>query len=180
MAEPQNMVRMNICVPRALKARMDDVSINWSAVASAAFAAKLLALASEKQTRTMDDVIARMKAADEVDSNEQRQEGVEAGRAWARDDGRPRQLRRLVKLAENQHGIEGNLGIFDNGMNRGIGWGLYVAIEGGAHDPGWGDAEAFWESAIGGGGREKIDGFDFAVGFCEGALEVWEKVANKL
>src|SRR5262249_17454354 len=64
------VVRMNISVPRDLKACMDEVdSVNWSAVASQAFRAKLRALESRRGVRSLDDVIARLRAAEEVDSD---------------------------------------------------------------------------------------------------------------
>ncbi len=182
MGEAVNVVRMTISVPRDLKADMDDVStpVNWSAAAVGAFRVKLRELASVKETTTMDDVIARLKAADENDSNEQRQEGKEAGELWARDDARPRQLRRLLALDHlNGEGIDYHLGVYDNGMNHGIAWGLYAWLFNG-DDFGNGDIDSFWEGAIGDGGREKIDDIDYASGFCEGALEVWEKVKGKL
>jgi hypothetical protein len=180
--EAQNVVRMNISVARDLKARMDaaSASVNWSAVASAAFGAKLLELDGEKETATMDDVIARLKAADEADNNEQRQRGVAAGARWAKDYARPRQLRRLHKEAvDAQHGLDYELGVFDNGMNQGIAVGLYGVILG-AEDFDRDDAKNFWQEAIGDDGHELMDDFDFASGFCDGALDVWEKVADKL
>jgi hypothetical protein len=190
VAEPQNVVRMNISVPRDLKARMDSATkyllpgtVNWSAVASAAFEAKLLDLASKKETGTMEDVIARLKAAEEADSNEQRQEGAEAGRAWARNVARPRQLRRLARLGKKKDAVEDQLSGFNADTKHGIATSLYAVL----HDLpvaskafGTGDVAYFWLETVGPGGRAKMDDIDFASGFCDGAREVWEKVKDSL
>src|SRR5690349_19928782 len=82
--------RTTITVPADLKDRMDATgsSVNWSAVAARAFEVKLAEINARKKGATMDDVITRMKAADEADANEARQEGKEAGEQWARTEAR--------------------------------------------------------------------------------------------
>src|SRR5260370_41740506 len=97
MGDSQGVIRVNISVPRELKARMDaaPAKANWSAVACRAFEDKLLELESTKEVTTMDEVIARLKAADEMEAKEQYQEGLEAGRGWEKEIASPRQVRRL-------------------------------------------------------------------------------------
>jgi hypothetical protein len=181
MSETQGVIRTNISVPRELKARMDAVAerVNWSATAAEAFEAKLLALASTREVKGMDEVIARLKAADDLDSKEEYQAGREAGETWAREDARPKELRALARLAEAEprFGIEGQLGIYANGMNRGIAWGLCEDLY--PHEE-CRDVTTFWESILGDGGEDLIENHHFALGFCEGALDVWEKVKGKL
>jgi hypothetical protein len=179
--EAKNVTRTTISVPSDLKARMDAVpeAVNWSAVASEAFEAKLLELASQRKGTNMDDVIARLRAAQEMDNREDCNEGRAAGEEWAKDKARPKQLKALAKLNEIEahYDWEGMLGVFDN--HRGIAWGLYEQMhQEDAFDRS--DVEAFWEGILGGGGREKIDGFDFARGFVDAALAVWEKVEGEL
>src|SRR5262249_3480669 len=97
--EPPGVVRANISVPKGLKARMDAeaASVNWSAVAAAAFEAKLQELASRKEAKTLDDVVARLKAAAELEASADYQDGLEAGRRWARQVARPKELRRVAE-----------------------------------------------------------------------------------
>src|SRR5262249_13995548 len=154
-------------------ARMDavEVPVNWSAVASQAFEAKLLELESTKEVGGMDDVIARMKAADELDQKEAYQEGREAGERWAKEVARPKQLRQLAKLANNQqYGLADWLDIYTK--HHGIACELFKDIhpreESDSHS-----VDAFWAEALGEGGTERIEDRDFALGFLEGALDVW-------
>jgi hypothetical protein len=178
MGDPVNVVRMTISVPRQVKEQMDAAAekVNWSAIATKAFQAELLALESERQAKTMDEVVARLKAAAAIEANEDYQAGHEAGEAWAKEHATPKQLRRLEKLADDpQYDIESHLDIFANVLNRGIANGLYEVIE-----PEGEMCEAFWESVIGDNGKEKMDEEDFAKGFIEGALEVWDAVKDKL
>jgi hypothetical protein len=188
MGDDQGVIRVNVSVPRELKARMDAVAqrVNWSQTAAEAFEAKLLELAAQQEAKQMDDVIARMKAAAELDDKEEYQAGREEGESWAREVARPRQLRRLEELADDpQHGLAGRLGIFANGMNRGIAWGLYQAITG-SQDVDHHEVNAFWEQAISeanhldGSASRRIEDEGFALGFCEGALEVWKAVKDEL
>jgi hypothetical protein len=54
-----------------------------------------LAWNDKKGGEKMEDVVARMKAAQELEANESYQKGREAGESWARDNATPKQLRRL-------------------------------------------------------------------------------------
>src|SRR2546423_1045044 len=100
MGDDAKTFRMNISIPRDLKERMDQVGqpVNWSQTAAHAFEAKLLGLAAQKETKTMDEVIERLKAAAVLEEKEEYQAGLEAGRAWAREDASPKELRRLADL----------------------------------------------------------------------------------
>ena len=60
--------------------------------------------------------------------------------------------------------------------NAGIAGGLYRDINPRAE----GDrssVESFWEDALGGKWEALIEDADFATGFCEGALEIWNKAS---
>jgi hypothetical protein len=179
MGEPVNVVRMTISVPRELKERMEAAkeSVNWSAVAARAFEGKLLELQSQREAKNMNEVVARLKAADELERSEEYQAGRTAGEAWAKEAATPRQLRRLVALAEDQYGITGHLHIFADSMNRGIGHGLADVM-----NPGQEfnlDSEGFWIRVLG-DDRQRIEDEDFARGFVDAAREVWEAVKGKL
>src|SRR6266851_2450827 len=97
MGKPKNVVPMTLSVPKELRAKMEavTVSVNWSAMASAAFAAKLLELQSNREVKGIEDLIARLKSAAELEANQDYQEGRQMGEKWATDKATPRQLRRL-------------------------------------------------------------------------------------
>jgi hypothetical protein len=173
---------MNISVPGDLKRDMDAVAaaVNWSAVAAEAFRAKLLELRATQKGSSMNDVIERMKAAAKLDASESYQDGKAAGTQWAKTQSRPRELKRIEKAIDEYRGDVGEwVGIANNGSNRGIAVDLVEAITGDTsfnHS----DVREFWDNLIG----EPADRFDeeddFARGFIEGAMEVWEAVKDHI
>jgi hypothetical protein len=204
------VVRTNISIPRDLKARMEKVEgVNWSAVASEAFEEKLLNLASKQEVKGMDDLIARFKAAAELEANEDYQLGHRAGEEWATQKATPRQLRRLQALADDpkcsltewlndvaadgmtkevmneladsptiapQLAVAGALPystVMKTGIGRSLYWCLFPEKTRNVRD-----IESFWMWAIE-AGPTAIENHDFARGFVEGALRVWEKVRGK-
>jgi hypothetical protein len=175
MGETQGVIRMNVSVRRELKARMDAVasSVNWSAVASQAFEAKLLQLASQKETGKMRDVIERLKAAAELEANKDYQEGFQAGQTWAKKDATPKQLRRLAKYIEDWPALDWWEG--DGVVNA-----LALTILNLSRDESdQGTLDAFWEGALG-DLAPRISDLDFLRGFSEGAMDVWGQVWDKL
>lgn len=172
--------RLNISLPAGLKSRMDAVKVNWSAVAAAAFERKLKELEATKKPKDLDGVILRLKAAAEIEASEDYQAGAKSGREWAKREASPKHLRRLQEMADDrQYGVEGQLEIWTNGMNRGIADGLFGVLEPNSRDD-WGITRStFWEIALG-DDQDKIEDWSFARGFCDGALEIWEAVESKL
>jgi hypothetical protein len=183
MPESETVTRMNVSVRREIKARMDaaSASVNWSSVASQAFEAQLLKLESQREVATMQDVIDRLKAAAEIEENEEYQAGREAGERWAKEDATPKQLQRLEAYVTNND-------------NNTIGWWeidspcwnapfgaldrFVFAVWTDRHE----DRDAsdeFWEQALG-DGKERINDCDFFHGFGDGAADLWRKVADKL
>jgi hypothetical protein len=75
-------------------------------------------------------------------------------------------------MRESEYGI-GELEVYANGHNRGIPRHLSENIIGEE------DVD-FWERVLGDGGSDRISDLDFARGFVEGALEVWDEVKDKL
>jgi hypothetical protein len=182
MGDSQGVIRTNISVPRELKARMDAVQerVNWSAVATEAFQAKLRELESMKEVRGMDDVIERLKAAEEVDQNETQQAGFKEGAAWARKQARPRQLRLLKEIADDAYGLESHYAIFDSANNPDLARSLFQKLNPTQTDFDRADVEAFWERILDSGGADRINDYHFALGFISGAMDVWEKVKDRL
>jgi hypothetical protein len=184
MGDDGGVVRMTISVPRGLKARMDaaDPSVNWSRTAAQAFEAKLLELeARSKESATMDDVIVRLKAAAELEANEDYQSGMEAGRAWAREDASPKELRRLSDYIDTYAHERIDWWDIDH-----PGWPAPLGATGCFVEAVWpqrkDDRHApgeFWEQALG-DDADRVQDPDFFRGFGEGAVEVWEQVKDRL
>jgi hypothetical protein len=166
-----SVIRVNVSIPQKLKERMDAVaeSVNWSAVATAAFEAKLLELESRKKgVKEMRDVVARLRAAAELESNRDYQDGKQAGERWAKVEAAPRQLRRLEKADEN-----GTLYISDD-----IGGRLSEVLNtssGMEREP----DEGFWWVILG-DDAGRIADHAFVGGFKDGALDVWRAVKDEL
>jgi hypothetical protein len=191
MRKQLGAVRTNISLPRELKARMDAVEapVNWSSVAAQAFEQKLLELESKKEVGSMDEVIARLKAADELDRKAEYQDGRKAGDRWAREDARPRQLRALSSLRLHgtvtaileEFGRAPALEEFKRWDANGISVSLYKFINP-AQEADAASVRAFWASALGDEAvrANRIENQDFVLGFCDGALDVWVKVRGKL
>ena len=55
--------RMTISIPKELKKQMDAIEepVNWSAVATASFRAKLVEMAATEKKQTMQDLIQQMQ-----------------------------------------------------------------------------------------------------------------------
>jgi hypothetical protein len=178
-------VRTTITIPPDVKARMEAAgdAVNWSAVAAAAFRAKLLELDSKKEVGTMSDVIERLRASKKKRCDELYQQGRKAGESWAKQSAEAHELMRLAEGPpdSSRYTWDGWLGVYDNGLNRGVATGLYGDITGqDQRDVDRHSAEAFWEQAVGDRGAERIADHSFALGFIEGATAVWETVADKL
>ena len=193
MSEPQKAARFNITIPPGLKARMEAATPteNWSAVAARAFEQRLLELESQKEPKTMNDVITRLKAADELDRDEDYQAGREAGDRWAQQEARPRQLRNLRRAMEESSrslppGFENVARDAALGVGPGVGWHLYFGMLGRGVVTNWeevkaisAEADAFWRGVLG-DDKHRIESPSFGQGFADGALGVWAKVEGHL
>jgi hypothetical protein len=185
MGEPQGFTRTNVSLPRALKARMDAVKspVNWSAVAAQAFEAKLLELESTKEVKGMDDVIARLKAAAELEGNEEYQDGFKAGQEWAKKVARPKELKRIAKhIAEYTIDLVAGWWWDVDSPAWSAPFGAVDYFVFAAWPQRYDDRDApkeFWEQALG-DDAHRIDDADFFRGFGEGAVEIWEQVKDEL
>jgi hypothetical protein len=158
--------RVTVSVPDDLRRRMLKVKedVNWSQVASEAFERKLGELANAKKEKGMDDVIARLRAADIEDASESQKLGREAGIHWAKTEARPAELRRLDKSEDPLYGAS------DDEYGVAV---AYVIFGSGLDD---GDARE-WASEF---GEDTLCDSDFWGAFVKGALEVWREVKAKV
>lgn len=173
--------RMNISVPRDLKARMDKVKgpVNWSAVAAQAFEAKLLELESQRrEVKDMEEVLARLKAAAAVEENEDYQAGLRAGEEWAKRDATPKQLRRVAIWAQGNRSDWWD--VDSTGWLAPFGATDYFAFAATPDRNGDRDfPEEFWQKALG-DDAGRVNDADFFHGFGDGAVALWERVSDKL
>lgn len=182
----QGVARVTVTVPKGIKARMDKVAenVNWSRIASDAFEAEVLKQESQMEVKTMDDVVARLKAAGEAESNEMRQHGYAVGAAWARAKATPKQLQNLTRElmdGTGQGNVDHMIELYQSHLNKGAIFHLYVAITKKNHENvDQEDAEHFFEKALGDEPVELMNDHDFACGFVDGATDVWEKVAARV
>jgi hypothetical protein len=124
----------------------------------------------------MDEVVARLKAAAEVESNEDHQKGVKDGERWAKEAATPKQLGRLQEMDNDTDDL---LALYDSRTSDNIACGLYRVLFPGENDH-WREVEGFWEGVLGEDSKDLIKDLDFTRGFVAGALDVWNKVADKL
>src|SRR5262245_55786849 len=130
MDEQQGVIRVNVSVPKALKARMDAVAdqANWSAVATAAFEVKVLEIESAVKVEGLDDVVTRMRAEEELSEKADYQNGFAAGRQWAKTEATVRHFRNVYKATADPSSWTWAHVLDEYGMNHGIAHGLYADL----------------------------------------------------
>ncbi len=172
--------RTTISVPADLKARMEAVeeSVNWSAIACRAFEQTLAEITKRRGARNMKEVAMRLRASKRKSETEQYNEGFEAGKTWAMNQAEADELERLVDLREKN--ITNWDVLFDQYDSNAYSVAEQMAftILGKDAEPGRPEAREFWERAI---GEDAVSSPPELVrGFIEGALQVWEEVADDL
>ena len=94
--------RKTITVPMQLAKQMSDAAnINWSQVASEAFKLRLAQVAHQEESKSMEDVIDRLRKSKEDGENSPYAKGVEGGELWARDHATFHELERIASLDPN-------------------------------------------------------------------------------
>jgi hypothetical protein len=172
------MARTTISISDALKKRMDRVKepVNWSAVASEAFELKLGEIARQQKEKTMDTVVARLRASKIQSGTSAEKHGREVGIGWAKGAAEFDELRRLSKLNADEFFNENSWG----GSNAfGPSEILAFNILGEEQPFTRSDASDFWENIV---DRidDEVDSLDFLRGFTEGALSIYGQVADSL
>lgn len=167
-------VRTTISLPDELKARMDalDMQVNWSAEAAKCFEKLLGAVAAKKQEKSMNDVIARLKASKIESEDEDSRLLYNAGRQWAESTASYPELRRAARMHEDDERWGGRYDAY--------GAPVYIACEIMDVDADRNEGEAFWENA----GVKLLDEYyeddNLIRKFLEGAASVWHEVESKL
>lgn len=169
-----------ISITPDLLARLDQYGdVNWSAVACQAFEIKLGELASQKETKDMSDVIARLRASKLKAQSEEFANGFEHGEQWAREYAEVPELERIeamkTKLDSNNY------------------WEDFFTDESSAYTA----AELFFEATTGengyldraaaaeffevnGASDEQQGNPQFVRGFAEGALSQWATLKEQI
>lgn len=185
MANKPAVFRQNISLSADLKRRMDKVGdqVNWSAIASAAFEAKLGEIAAAKEKRDMNDLVQRLRAAKADSKSKAWKQGEEAGRDWVENHADADGIMRLERWVEGASDwideIEsGNVNLAD--VIRGDDRDSYEAND---HD--------FWQVAFAAISGDRvyysdeiqasaIKNTDFACGFVNGVMRLWDDVKDQL
>ena len=173
-------VRISIYVPDDLKSRMDKVreDIVWSQVACEAFELKLGELAKRKKDKKMEDIIQRLRASKIACENEDKNEGREAGKVWAKDRAEAAELRRLEEfIAKSSANDRDDEPFIIKGSCAYSGAECFVKAISPDQDMDRDAAYDFWEAE---GFKDGSPADEYVQGFCDGALGVWVEVKDKL
>jgi hypothetical protein len=173
------MARINVSISDDLKRRMDEVEdegVNWSALASQAFEAKLAELITRRGARNMRDVIARMRALKRGGGSGDRSRGREAGTNWAKNSAHPSQLERLDELI---NGVDEEYFTHDPDHEYSSGERFYYEVVEPDHE-GRRRAALDWWSRNFEGLSDELPTASDVQGFAEGAMEVWDQVRDEL
>jgi len=157
-------MRVNISVQADLKARMDDArneATNWSQVACRAFEVELVAIATKKVGKNMNDVIQRLRASKLRDQERADVAGSSAGRDWAMHRAEYAVLKRLSE--EN-----------DNFETNGLEWDCNALVRVVMSGDDWDHGDRVKVLAELGVGDDEADGFVI------GALEIFNEVGDQL
>jgi hypothetical protein len=157
--------------------------VNWSAVASSAFRAKVAEIETRrKKSMSKTDVVKRLKALQGQGDEEEYKAGKDAGREWAERVAKPKELKRLAGYIEQF--ARNSVSWWDvdyPGWNAPWGaTGSFVLAIWPSRENDRDAPDEFWETALGEDAKNRIDDADFFRGFGEGALEVWQEVEGEL
>jgi len=181
------MARMTVYIPDDLKTRMDKTreEVNWSQLACAVFERKLGDIASRKARKDMDDVIERLRASKQSSGYGGRfKAGFDVGQDWARETAEASELENLERFRESAAQPtkydKSWTGIFDPNTDHdydSLPEALFYHIRP-TDDEDYSEAEAFWQR-LAGDDWEDLPASWYR-GFCEGALDIWRQVKDKL
>lgn len=143
-------------------------SVNWSAIACAAFQAHLAMLAIKKPYVQMQEVIERLKASKELGEAKSLTFGERAGRQWAAKRANADELQCLANAWDRIHNK-----LFEAGAAHL----QFFRVINSRPMPNEKDAAAFWRDAT---GEEKTPDDTFVEAFASGAINLWQEVRHQL
>lgn len=159
--------------------------VNWSAIAAQAFEAELTRLDIRKGNKKMDHVVERLRASRRECVTSLFETGFMEGRMWAEEVAEEIELRRLERArltAKSQMNFGYNnwlLGLRDK-PNISPRAAFVYCIRPTDYDVLYEEGiDNFWEEVLEVSAPES-DESEFVHGFADGALSIWEEVANKL
>ena len=160
---------------------MERVSANWSAIASEAFERHLNEQLQREHTMSEDEAIQRLRrlkqAADKGDPDRS-EPFVAKGRHWAMSDARPEELERLEQYVEQRlrPGLRSDLS--DQAAKLHLRE-VAIAVTN-ISDPRRGNEwKRFWLERCGLAG-DKRPAASEVYSFCEGAVQFWREVKDKV
>jgi hypothetical protein len=169
------MARMTISIPNDVRKRMERVkdAVNWSAIAAGAFEHKLGEIASKQKEKSMENVVARLRASKLTHASHQNKEGYDAGVRWANDTADYDDLVRLRDLEIDEFFAGQPKAPYSASDYLAFAI-LDIDVEGTDRGGNREYTERLW------GEQDERDEEEFCTGFCEGALSVFNKVAGQL
>jgi hypothetical protein len=181
MAKTTGSHRTTISVPLDLKKRMDKVKedVNWSALACQAFESKLAEIAARKETKTMDDVIERLRGSLRQHETETYKEGFEFGQEWAQNTAEAGELKRLERAIEQHARDWGTTFEVCEHQSGGMSARQWVYSLACPADSERNNENDFWEAAIG-DDLSPLDEPQFVRGFAEGAADIWRQLKTRV
>lgn len=98
------MARVNISIPDELRARMEGLNCNWSAIAQEAFAIAVEIEELKHEGHDMDAGLVRLRNNKRADSAREHSRGMSHGRTWALEEASYENLEELVRKLEWANG----------------------------------------------------------------------------
>jgi hypothetical protein len=153
---------------------MDRVKepVNWSAVAADAFELKLGEFARRQQEKTLEDVVARLRASMVEDAMDDKGRGYKAGVEWAKHTAKPGELRRLERFDR--------VDMLEHRSKPAWAHRLAFAILPGPGEHTREEAIEFWGTGVGVGDSRQLESVEFLNGFVLGALSIYQQVKSAL
>jgi hypothetical protein len=132
------------------------------------------------EIRVSEDVVDRLRAAREKAAKEEYEDGMDAGRKWAKSTATPKELKRLERYVNSGDGSLGWWDVDCPNWCAPFGAADYLVFALRLRDKDDHDApNRFWTEALGDDTHRIQDG-DFLRGFGEGAIAIWEQVKDRL
>lgn len=94
------MARVNISIPDELKARMDGLNCNWSAIAQKAFMQVVEIEQLKSSNQSLEAGLLRLRGSKRMNVERERTEGFIHGQTWALEEAKYDQLEELAQLSE--------------------------------------------------------------------------------